>query len=406
MKKRMLILLTIMIMLCASIGAALFYFSTETDDIEQQEMVGELIAEKYLLSVSQTLDEGNLTTEGDPEDEDSFSDLEYDDNEIFSYFDESYAWGNIDCVLEIPAIDLRQSIFTGTVEQIEHDLGRWLSVTARADYVLGDTHYCIYMHNPKNKSIRISYAQYDLHEKDYMIVTQGQVVYLYEVTGVFPEWRNKCSDNYVNNMATPRDKLYIFTCGRDDWQGRNVVVEGTVHAIYQLSDWMENMDKHIENYKKAVGTIQQENVEAISSLHMSVEAQDASLLITLTGPNYTSIKNCSIGVCNADGYLIDGDNRVTEYNGSPITMSGLTEGEYYIGVYENETEYGDPMPVKVIVDKQTYTKKIVAVDDDVQQNEQKENLIKSIALFMLTTAVVFGFCNIFIVIKKNNDDKI
>ena len=381
-----------------AIASVLFYFSTETEDIEKQEHISELIAEEYLVKISQNIENGESNQEEIvPSTEETISDLDYEDNDVFSYFDESYAWGYVDCVLEIPAIDLRQSIFTGTPAQIEHDLSNWLSVTARADYVLGDTHYCIYMHNPKNKSIKISYAQYDLREKDYMVITKGPVVYLYEVTGVFPEWRDKCTDIYVNNMAVDRDKLYIFTCGRDEWQGRNVVVEGTVRAVYQTSDWNENKEEYIEKYKKAVGLIQEEVVEEKERLIMKIESDDKLLKISLYGPNYTKVENCSIGICDVDGYLIDMIENPMQYVGDVITIGQLGEGEYYIGVYENKTDYLDPIPYKIVIDKKTYTQSIVSVDEEAVQKQEQAEIMKIVAIVMLATSFMLG---VFAVVKS------
>jgi sortase (surface protein transpeptidase) len=389
-------------MLFSAVSCVLFYFSTETKDIEEQERVSELIAEEYLVQMSQHYnDENDIVQDEIISGGEYASDLEYNDNEIYSYFDESYACGYVDCVLEIPAIDLRQSIFTGTPDQIQHDLGRWLSVTARSDYILGDTHYCIYMHNPRNKSIRISYAQENLHEKDYMIITKKGTVYLYKVTGVFPEWRNKCTDNYVNNMAVSNDKLYIFTCGRDEWQGRNVVIEGTVHAVYNTQDWLVNKDAYIEEYKKCVGTIVEPEIVEKQELILMIESKDDDLLVSLCGPNYTNVSNCFIGICNADGYLVEGVKNLIEYNGSSVIIERLPEGEYYIGVYENNTEYNDPIPYKITIDKKTYTQSIVTMVEDANRSNEQTSLIKSIAIIMFIMAVLLGLTTVFKIAHKS-----
>lgn len=404
MSKRIIPLCVVLVLLCGAVCGILFFYSNETEDLESQEQISELVAEEYLIYVSQQ-DDIASPNEGDESSELELpSDLEYDDNEIYSYFDESYAHGYVDCVLEIPAIDLRQSIFTGTVDQIQHDLGRWLSVTARSDYVLGDTHYCIYMHNPRNKSIKISFAQEKLHEKDYMVVTKKNTVYLYEVTGVFPEWRNKCSDQYVNNMTVDSDRLYIFTCGRGEWQGRNVVIEGTVHSVYTVADWVANKDQHIYNYKEDVGTIVDDNVEPKEPMLMDVKSEGKTITVSLRDKNYKNISNCVIGICNSDGYLLN-DMSLIPYNGDSVQIDSLPEGEYYIGVFENNTEYSDPAPCKVVIDKTTRAQSIITVDKEAVHNNKLANNTMLLAICMLGCAITLGIVALIKIIIEEKKKK-
>jgi sortase (surface protein transpeptidase) len=403
MFKRIILLFIIIILFCISIFSILYYFSNETEDIENQELISELVAEEYLIYVSQQSSEGT-NQDVEPTVPTDSSDLDYTDNEIYSHFEESDAWGYIDCVLEIPAIDLRQSVFTGTPEQIQHDLKRWLSVTARSDYILGDTHYCIYMHNARNKSIKISYAQEKLREKDYMIVTKQNHVYLYQVTGVFGEWRNKCTDNYVNNMTVDNKKLYIFTCGRGEWQGKNLVIEGTVHAVYDTSDWVTNKDQYINEYKKDIGVIIEDPVVEKEQLVMNIETRDQSLIVSLHDENYANVSNCTVGICDVDGYLVEGVENPIPYNGSAIVIPNLPKGEYYIGVYENNTYHLDPIPYKVVIDQQTHTQSVTTVDQEALEQHQRAELTKSIAIIVSIAAIGLG---IIVVIKlafiKNKD---
>ena len=58
-----------------------------------------------------------------------------------------YAKGFLECVLEIPSVKIRRGVYSGTWEEIQHNLDIWMVTAARPDYELGKTHYCIYGHN-------------------------------------------------------------------------------------------------------------------------------------------------------------------------------------------------------------------------------------------------------------------
>jgi sortase (surface protein transpeptidase) len=384
-------ILPIVIIMCiaATMFVSIFkHFESESQEVQSQEQISDRLAEEYLINIKQQEESQPSETIPNEEEPSLPSDLEYDDNEIYSYFDESYAHGKIDCVLEIPSIDLRQSVFTGTVEQIEHDLSRWLPVTARTDYILGSTHYCIYMHNPRDKSIQISKAQECMKIDDYMIVTKEQYVYFYRVSNIFAEWRNKCSDMYVNNMATSADKLYIFTCGRGEWQGRNLVIEGTIYDVYKTSEWINKKDEIIAQYKTHLIDEPIVEPENKGALLLDLQASKNNIIATLKSPNFTQVDGCLIGIVNEDGQAINGFEKPLECKNGEVTFQNLQDGTYYIGVYDNNTEFADPLPYKVTVGTNQIT--ITDVVQENQEFEDESSLAKKIAISSAVLTFIFG----------------
>lgn len=387
-KKTQIIFLVISFVFVISlIGGTYYIWTSETKDMESQEQLGQQMADAYLLSLT----EKHFDTEAEEETNDydlEIDDLEYQDNQLFGSHTEAEAVGTLDCVLEIPAIELRQSVFTGTPAQIQRNLSRWMSVTCRSDYVLGSTQYCIYMHNPTNKSIRISYAQETLVPGDYITLTQNNTVYFYEMTRMFPEWREVCTSSFADNMALDSSLLYIFTCARREWQGRNLVIEGKLYNTYDLSDWQENSDKYIAEYK---GQYSSNETLTQESLNLDITNEEDMLKISVTRPDGCQALHCSVGIFDDDGYLI-GD--AYPYDGLPISLN-LPLGEYIIGIYKNETEYNSPSPYQVNLQKKE-TVKIQTLDEEEMSIEREENMMKYIAL---TVTVLFVLMYLLVLIR-------
>ena len=84
----------------------------------------------------------------------SFSDDVYYSDGVTTYTPD-YARGRIDCVLEIdkPDVRIRRGVYTGSWEEIEHDLAVWMVTAARPDYELGRTHYVILGHNTEAQEL-------------------------------------------------------------------------------------------------------------------------------------------------------------------------------------------------------------------------------------------------------------
>ena len=389
--KRFIILIMIPMLLLSASVFGLFYVKTqETKEMEEQEKISQLIAEEYLINVAQKEEPKVEETAPSEPIESMPSDLDYDDNYIYKNLPESNAWGYVDSVLEIPALELRQTVFSGTPQQIEHDLSCWLTVTGRSDYILGATHYCIYAHNPTNKTVRISYAQEKLKPDDYILLTQKGNVFFYRVNNVFSEWRQKCSDIYVNNMEIDSTMLYIFTCGRGEWQYKNVVIEAKLVDTYSVTDWMENKDKYITEYKNMLNPV--EVVKPKEKMVLSLESKNERINVSLTTNNFQTVNNCSIGVFDEDGYLVKIDGNPFKYDGGLLTLPKLPNGKYCIGVYENHSEYLNPQEYSVEIDTKQYIKNIETVDEEAEASKEQDVLIMNIAMIvtMCSLTVVCG----------------
>ena len=372
------------------VGGVLFLWQSETQDMENQEVAGSALADEYLLSIS----ESNLVMPDELEESpmEGMDEFEYEDNEIFGSYSEANAVGSLDCVLEIPAIELRQSVFTGTPSQIRRNLSRWLAVTGRSDYILGSTHYCIYMHNPTNKSIRISYAQETLVPGDYIVITKDNTVFFYEMTRMFPEWRQTCTKSYTDNMSLDSTWLYIFTCARREWQGRNLVIEGKLYNTYTLADWNENKDRYIAEYE---GQYETKDI-ADSLLSMNIESHEGQIKVTVRRPDNTHALHCSIGIFNNDGYVVGAEY---PYTGTPVLLD-VPEGEYIIGVSTNNTGYGTPTPYKVnLTKKNTEINTIDKVEEEIESDGQTMMVVACVVL------VIFGTMYIALFIKTIREIK-
>lgn len=380
-KRQIFLLVFGFLLMTTLIGGVLFLWQSETQEMEDQEIAGSLMADEYLLSIS----EGTFTTiTEDPTS--NIDEFDYEDNEIFGSYSEDKAVGKLDCVLEIPAIELRQSVFTGTPQQIKTNLNRWLAVTGRSDYILGSTHYCVYMHNPTNKSIRISYAQETLVPGDYIVVTQEDTVFFYEMTRMFPEWRQTCTKAYTDNMALDSSWLYIFTCARREWQGRNLVIEGKLYNTYSLEDWTQNKDTYIAEYE---GQYDRKDVSDML-LNMNITNEGNQLKVSVRRPDNTHALHCSVGLFDNEGYVV-GDEYA--YTGEPLYLD-LPTGEYIIGISTNNTEFGTPMPYKINLAKHTVE---IATVDKVEEEIESEGT--SMMYAAMTVLILFGIMYLFMVIK-------
>ena len=283
---------------------------------------------------------------------------------------------------------MRQTVFSGTPAQIEHDLSYWLTVTGRADYILGATHYCIYAHNPTNKTVRFSYAQTDLKVDDYILLTSKGNVYFYKVIGLFPEWREQCTEKYVNNMTLDNKLLYIFTCGRDEWQYKNVVIEGYLMDQYSIADRNENKDTYIDEYKKSLNPIVVEKPK--EEMVMDLKQNGDLINVSLKTSNYQTVNNCTIGIFDTEGFLVEIEGNPFTYDGGVLTLPKLAKGDYCIGVYENNTEYLNPREYSITIDTQQYVQNIETVDKQIEETASNDALIMRVS--MIVTAVSALMC--------------
>lgn len=248
MKRRIIPIIIIAFWIISVVALILYFKPFEKNELQQQEIYSEDLADEYLEIIS-TLTPEELADLNNQNIENLILEkLNYEDNKLYGKMKESWAHGKIDCIIEIPEIQFRQCVFTGTQQQITHDLGIWLAVTAQSGYKLGETRYCIYMHNPTNQSIQISKAQNGLKKNDYMVVTKGTDVYLYRIVGLTGENRFEAAKKYVENENIGSEKLYLFTCARDQWQGKSLMIDATLYQKFHISNWQENKAKILKEY--------------------------------------------------------------------------------------------------------------------------------------------------------------
>ena len=183
-------------------------------------------------------------------DEKEAEDLNYTDDAYYSrdgiVYTPDYAQGVIDCVLEVPSVKIRRGVYTGTWEQIDYDLNIWMVTAARPDYVLGQTHYCIYGHNHTVQNLSFNRLQkVQVGEKFYLTSDTGR--YVYNITNVFAVSREDATSDYVNNFNLGSDKCYLITCGRDDgvrnFRYLDLIVEGTLEKHMTLEEYAASIGK-------------------------------------------------------------------------------------------------------------------------------------------------------------------
>lgn len=158
-------------------------------------------------------------------------DTNYEDN--LYRFSPEYAEGVIECVLEVPVARIRRGVYTGA---IEHDLDLWMVVAARDEYVLGQTHYCIYGHNSTKQDLSFNNLQPNCKLGDTFTLTNEDGVYEYTITKLFSESRSRVTKNYVDNFNIDKNLCYIITCGRNEHRYKDFIVEGTLTKFTPLEE--------------------------------------------------------------------------------------------------------------------------------------------------------------------------
>ena len=151
-------------------------------------------------------------------------------------FTPDYARGHIDCVLEYPSenVRIRRGVYTGTEEEIEHDLSVWMVTAARPDYVLGKTHYVIFGHNTDTQDLSFNRLK-NACLGDVFTLTGTLGVFEYKVTKIAFLSREKAASDIVDDFGHPSSKCFILTCAGGAHSGEDLVVEGTLVRIRPLS---------------------------------------------------------------------------------------------------------------------------------------------------------------------------
>ncbi len=217
-----------------------------------------------------------------------------------------YAMGELLGVLEVDHAGICRGVYGGSWEAIEHDLDIWMVTAARPDYEIGKTHFAIYGHNHTVQDLSFNRLK-DVAPGDVFTYTTDQSVYIYDVTRFFADWRELVTRDYVDNFSIPADKCYIISCGRNEYRYKDIVVEGTLRCVVELTDYVKNSDYYKYEYdpKTDVST----SIELLSSTENVIES---------------SIKET--GTLVAEESLIEEENSATKKKETHIEVSCTAEG--------------------------------------------------------------------------------
>lgn len=145
-----------------------------------------------------------------------------------------YAAGTLDCILIIPKIQLCRGIYTGTIEDILHNLEVWMLTVSEPDCILGTTSYCVYGHNTPRLNLSFNRLQsLELQDCFYLVNSQGE--YQYRVTNILGVAREQ-TQVYTQADADKAQMCYLLTCGRDAYRYLDLVIEGTLQQFTPLED--------------------------------------------------------------------------------------------------------------------------------------------------------------------------
>lgn len=170
------------------------------------------------------------TDEREVQDENWTDSLYYERDGIV--YTPEYAVGYLDCVLEIPSIQLRRAVYRGSWEEIRKNLDVWMLTAARPDYELENTVYCIYGHNHPIQDLSFNRLQ-QLQIGDRFTLTNQTSILEYEITAVYGKSREDTTRQIVDNFSLSPQECYLITCGRGKYRYLDFIVQGT---LVQRSD--------------------------------------------------------------------------------------------------------------------------------------------------------------------------
>lgn len=161
-----------------------------------------------------------------------------------------YASGKLLCVLSVPTAGIRRGVYTGTVEDITHDLEIWMVTVANTDMVPGKTPMTILGHNHPSQDLSFNnLGSVQIGDHFYIYSTTG--IFEYETTDIFIMGRETVMQQLGADLTRPKEKCYIVTCGRD-WMTVNgvssryqdFVVEGNLTRKMTLSEYKEALEEN------------------------------------------------------------------------------------------------------------------------------------------------------------------
>ena len=277
------------------------------------------------------------------------TELEYEDNNYpwFNgrHYTPDYATGTIMGVLEIPSIELRRPIYTGTWDDILHDLDAWMTVQAHPDMVLGETHFAIYGHNAVSQDLSFNKLRY-VQIGEYFIITSGDKVYYYEATDFFADWRECVTRYYVDDFTRPADQCYIITCGRDEYRWRDVVLVGTLQKVYDLEEWDAGEIHFYDTVKTEHTTVGIRNDK--EKVNLGIQSEDGVITAAVTDQTGVPIQGVTVGFYDFDGLVLKDEEGaekrfITDEKGQIRASAGTME--FVVGI-ESDAYYSTDYSVK------------------------------------------------------------
>ncbi len=237
--------LLITIGICCVLGAVLIYFAPYLTGYNRQHTEKQLALE-YLQSLQGQVTDVDVNKRGQDVSnnkeqaivsekipKEKWSDDNWYELDGVTYTPD-YAAGTIDCVLIIPKIHLCRGVYTGTWNDIYHNLDAWMTTVARPDYILGETHYCVYGHNTPRLNLSFNRLQ-SLEEGDIFYLVNEDGAYQYQVTESFGVSRSE-SVKYTDDFSLGKEICYLITCGREEYRYLDLFVKGELLDFTDISD--------------------------------------------------------------------------------------------------------------------------------------------------------------------------
>lgn len=204
-----------------------FLFFSNREAFQRQE-IEQSLADSYLEE---------LYGEKDSSAELEKNEEEWEDNVWYVrdgiHYTPDYAKGFLECVLEIPSVKIRRGVYSGTWEEIQHNLDIWMVTAARPDYELGKTHYCIYGHNHTVQNLSFNRLK-DVKKGELFKLTCEKGIFTYKVSEIFAWWREEVTEKLVDNFNLSANECYIITCGRGENRYKDLVVKGILQSKKEI----------------------------------------------------------------------------------------------------------------------------------------------------------------------------
>lgn len=205
-----------------------FLFFSNREAFQRQE-IEQSLADSYLEE---------LYGEKDSSAELEKNEEEWEDNVWYVrdgiHYTPDYAKGFLECVLEIPSVKIRRGVYSGTWEEIQHNLDIWMVTAARPDYELGKTHYCIYGHNHTVQNLSFNRLK-DVKKGELFKLTCEKGIFTYKVSEIFALWREEVTEKLVDNFNLSANECYIITCGRGENRYKDLVVKGILQSKKEIT---------------------------------------------------------------------------------------------------------------------------------------------------------------------------